>query len=119
MTAPTITPDVVTELDIVDLVEVASAQPLMDEHDEDTLVDRARQGDSEAREELVMRNLRVAIDEAIRTRGLGQPQRKLVPTGVRTLLDAIGSYDPLVDGPFSSHVRARVRRAMKASLSIS
>jgi DNA-directed RNA polymerase sigma subunit (sigma70/sigma32) len=63
-----------------------------------------------------MRNLRIAIDEAIRTRGLGLPQRELVPTGVRTLLDAIRSYDPIVHGPFSSHVRAQVRRAMKASL---
>jgi DNA-directed RNA polymerase sigma subunit (sigma70/sigma32) len=119
MTAATISPDLVTQLDIVDLVEVASAQPLLDEHDEDTLVDRAQHGDAEARERLVMGNLRIAIDEAIRTRGLGQPQRKLVPTGVRTLLDAIRSYDPLVDGPFSRHVRARVRRAMKASVSVS
>jgi RNA polymerase nonessential primary-like sigma factor len=118
MTAATISPDL-TQLSIVDLVEVASAQPLLDEQDEDTLATRARQGDAEAREELVMRNLRIAIDEAIRTRGLGQPQRKLVPTGVRTLLDAIRSYDPLVHGAFSSHVRERVRRAMKASLSVS
>jgi DNA-directed RNA polymerase sigma subunit (sigma70/sigma32) len=66
-----------------------------------------------------MRNLRVAIDEAIRTRGLGLPQRKLVSTGVRALLDAIRSYDAAVDGPFSTHVRARVRRALKASIAIS
>ncbi|NJM90992.1 MAG: hypothetical protein HC863_01595, partial [Myxococcales bacterium] len=29
------------------------------------------------------------IDEAIRTRGWGVPQRKLVPMGVSTLLEAI------------------------------
>jgi DNA-directed RNA polymerase sigma subunit (sigma70/sigma32) len=118
MVESTPAPDFV-RLSLGDLVEVASAQPLMDEKDEDALVSRAQDGDSTAREELVMRNLRVAIDEAIRTRGLGQPQRKLVPAGVRTLLDAIGSYDPMVHGSFSSHVRTRVRRAMKASISIS
>jgi DNA-directed RNA polymerase sigma subunit (sigma70/sigma32) len=107
------------QLSLGDLVAVASAQPVLEAADEDSLVKRAQLGDAEASEQLVLRNLRIAIDEAIRTRGLGLPQRELVPTGVRTLLDAIRSYDPLADGPFSSHVRARVRRAMRAIISIS
>jgi DNA-directed RNA polymerase sigma subunit (sigma70/sigma32) len=106
-------------LSLGDLVAVASAQPLLEAEDEESLVRRAQLGDAEAREQLVMRNLRIAIDEAIRTRGLGLPQRELVPTGVRTLLAAIRSYDPLADGAFSGHVRAQVRRAMKASLFVS
>jgi DNA-directed RNA polymerase sigma subunit (sigma70/sigma32) len=107
------------QMSLVDLIAVASAQPILDEHDEDTLIQRARAGDGEARELLVMGNLRIAIDEAIRTRGLGLPQRTLVPMGVNTLLEAIRTYDPAVHGPFSSHVRARVRFAMKARVSIS
>jgi DNA-directed RNA polymerase sigma subunit (sigma70/sigma32) len=118
MTAHSIAPDL-AQLSLGDLVAVASAQPVLDAEDEDSLVTRAQCGDAEAREQLVMRNLRIAIDEAIRTRGLGQPQRKLVPMGVRTLLDAIRSYDPTVHGPFSRHVRTRVRLALKASISVS
>jgi DNA-directed RNA polymerase sigma subunit (sigma70/sigma32) len=119
MTTDSISSPDLAQLSLGDLVAVASAQPLLDAQDEDALVTRAQSGDAQAREQLVMRNLRIAIDEAIRTRGLGLPQRKLVLTGVRTLLDAIRSYDRVVDGPFSSHVRERVRRALKASLSIS
>jgi DNA-directed RNA polymerase sigma subunit (sigma70/sigma32) len=119
MTAYSICDPDLAQLSLGDLVAVASAQPVLEAEDEDSLVKRAQYGDADAREQLVMRNLRIAIDEAIRTRGLGLPQRELVPTGVRTLLDAIRSYDPLVDGRFSSHVRARVRRAMRASISIS
>lgn len=109
----------VTEMSLGDLIAVASAQPVLDEHDEDTLIQSARAGDVEAREKLVMGNLRIAIDEAIRTRGLGLPQRKLVAMGVSTLFEAIRSYDPAAHGPFSSYVRARVRLAMRASISIS
>ncbi len=109
----------ISQMSLGDLVAVASAQPILDAHDEETLIQRARAGDAEAREQLIMGNLRIAIDEAIRTRGLGLPQRTLVPMGVSTLLEAIRSYDPAVHGPFSSHVRARVRLAMKAGVSIS
>jgi len=119
MTAYSISDPDLAQLSLGDLVAVASAQPVLEAEDEDSLVKRAQFGDADASEQLVMRNLRIAIDEAIRTRGLGLPQRELVPTGVRTLLAAIRSYDPLEDGAFSSHLRAQVRRAMKASLSVS
>lgn len=108
-----------SQLSLGDLIAVASAQPVIDEIDEGALIGRAREGDDEARERLVMGNLRVAIDEAIRTRGLGMPQRKLVPMGVRTLLEAIDTYEPSVDGAFSSYVRSRVRFAMRAGIAIS
>jgi DNA-directed RNA polymerase sigma subunit (sigma70/sigma32) len=101
------------------LIEVASAQPVLDDLDEGALVERAQQGDAEAHEMLVLSNLRVAIDEAIRTRGLGQPQRKLVPRGVSTLLEAIRTYDPAVDGLFSSYVQSRVRMAIRTGGSVS
>jgi DNA-directed RNA polymerase sigma subunit (sigma70/sigma32) len=107
------------QLSLGDLIQVASAQPVLDERDEDTLIARARQGDADAREQLVMGNLRVAIDEAIRTRGFGIPQRKLVPMGVSTLLEAIRTYDPETHGPFSRYARARVRRAIRQGSSVS
>ncbi|MEQ1855859.1 MAG: hypothetical protein ABL963_05265 [Longimicrobiales bacterium] len=107
------------QLGLGDLIRMASAQPVLDERDEGALVERAQKGDTDAREVLVLSNLRVAIDEAIRTRGHGQPQRKLVPMGVSSLLEAIRTYDPNTDGPFSSHVRSRVRLALRRGTAVS
>jgi DNA-directed RNA polymerase specialized sigma subunit len=39
--------------------------------------------------------------------------------GVSSLLEAIRTYDPAVDGPFSRYVQARVRLAMRTSDSVS
>jgi DNA-directed RNA polymerase sigma subunit (sigma70/sigma32) len=106
-------------LSIGSLVWMASAQPVLDERSEDELILSAREGSRDALEQLAMRNLRIAIDEAIRTRGLGLPQHELVRVGVSALVDAARYYDPQVDGRFSSHVRSRVRAAFHKTISVS
>jgi DNA-directed RNA polymerase sigma subunit (sigma70/sigma32) len=106
-------------LSVGSLVWMASAQPVLDERTEDELIQAAREGDRDALEQLAMRNLRIVIDEAIRTRGLGMSQSKLVRVGVNALLDAVRFYDPAVHGRFSSHLRARVRSAFEKSISVS
>ena len=107
------------QLSIGSLVWMASAQPVLDEAAEDELIHLARDGDRRALEQLAVGNLRVVIDEAIRARGLGLPQSKLVRTGVGALLDAVRYYDPAVHGRFSSHVRYRVRHALRDTISVS
>lgn len=107
------------ELSLGDLVSMASDQPVLDQAHEDVLIRGAAEGDAGALEQLVLRNLRIAIDEAIRTRGLGLPQRQLVRMGVSTLVEAARSYDPLAHGRFSEHARRRVRSAMRESISFS
>jgi DNA-directed RNA polymerase specialized sigma subunit len=119
MMAPALPPPNLAQLSLGDLIDMASAQPVLDERDEDTLIERARQGDADAREQLTMGNLRVAIDEAIRSRGWGQPQRKLVPMGVSMVLESVSSYDPRTHGPFAMYLRARVRRAMRERAGVS
>jgi RNA polymerase primary sigma factor len=104
------------QLSVGDLVSMASEQPFLGEEDEAGLARRIRQGDSKAVEELVRGNLRIAIDEAIRTRGLGSSQRELVRMGVRMLVEAAQEYDPGVHGPFSDHARATIRNAMIRSV---
>ena len=104
-------------LSVGSLVWMASAQPVLDELTEDELIRGAREGDREALEQLAMRNLRVVIDEAIRFRGRGLPQQKLVRLGVNALVEAARYYDPATHGRFSTHVRARVRVAVEASMS--
>lgn len=107
------------QLSVGDLVSMASEQPLLSEEDEARLVLRIREGDESAVEELVVGHLRIAIDGAIRTRGLGLPQRELVRMGVRTLVEATRSYDPDEHGAFSNYARSSVRRAMISGVTIS
>jgi RNA polymerase primary sigma factor len=98
---------------------MASNQPVLADEDVDRLVARLAEGDTEAMEELVLGHLRIAIDEAIRSRGLGLPQRTLVRAGIHTLVDTARSYDPGEHGRFSPHARTRVRRALIRSINVS
>jgi RNA polymerase primary sigma factor len=100
-----------------ELVTTASREPLLDEERELALVRRVRDGDMEALERLVMSNLRVAVDEAIRNRGLGQSQRSLVRHGITVLLESARTYDPDAHGTFSRYVTDRVRNALSEDVS--
>lgn len=100
-----------------ELVTTASREPLLDEEHELALVRRVREGDAEALERLVMSNLRVAVDEAIRNRGLGQSQRLLVRRGIGVLIEAARMYDPDVHGPFSEFAGRRVRSTLSEDVS--
>jgi len=106
-------------LSLDSLIQVASAQPVLDESGEDALIQRANAGDRRVLEQLAMSNVRIVIDEAIRTRGLGVSQEKLVRAGVRALLDAVRYYDPSAQGRFSTHVRSRVRSAVREAIGVS
>jgi DNA-directed RNA polymerase sigma subunit (sigma70/sigma32) len=104
-------------LSVANLVWMASAHPVLDEDHEDQLLRGAREGALEAIDELVLANLRIAVDEAIRARGLGLPQRKLVRLAAEAMLEAARTYDPTAHGRFSEHVRQRVRDALRESVS--
>jgi len=106
-------------LSVGSLVWMASAQPVLDEPTEDELVRLARDGDRDALEQLALRNLRIVIDEAIRERGLGHSQDKLVRLGVQSLIDAVRYYDPHEHGRFSTYLRSRVRTALQESIWVS
>lgn len=106
-----------TKLSVGDLVWMASAQPVLDQVHQNRLLLAARAGESDAIGELVLANLRIAVDEAIRARGLGLPQRKLVRLAAEAMLEAVQSYDPLIHDGFSDHVRVRVREVLRKSVS--
>jgi len=107
------------QLSVGDLVSMASAQPLLAEEDEQGLIRRIQDGDADAVEELVRGCLRIAIDEAIRIRGLGRPQRELVRLGVRSLVDSAQTYEPALHGRFVDHARASVRETLIRSINVS
>lgn len=105
-----------TGVSLAELVTTASTEPVLDERGEALLARRVRDGDAEALERLIFGNLRVAVDEAIRNRGLGAPQRDLIRVGVRVLMEAARAYDPDLHGSFSSFTRSRVRRALSENV---
>lgn len=106
-------------LSVGSLVWMASAQPVLDERMEDELIRAAREGSRDALEQLAVGNLRIVIDEAIRTRDAGLPQSTLVRMGVNALIEAVRFYDADVDGRFSSFLRERVRAAFRKTISLS
>jgi DNA-directed RNA polymerase sigma subunit (sigma70/sigma32) len=106
-------------LSVGSLVWMASAQPVLDELTEDELIQAAREGKRDALEELAVRNLRVVVDEAIRCRGLGTPQGRLVRAGVAALLEAVRVYDPSAHGRCSEHIRSSVREALQRKIGLS
>jgi DNA-directed RNA polymerase sigma subunit (sigma70/sigma32) len=108
-----------SSMSIGSLVWMASAQPVLDDATEDELIRRAAEGDRAALEQLAMSNLRIVIDEAIRARGLGTPQDKLVRLGVGALVEAVRCYDPERHDRFSRHLRLRVRAAFQEAISVS
>jgi RNA polymerase primary sigma factor len=110
---------VLSEATVHDLVVSASSEPLLDEADEAALVRKVRAGDLRALERLVMGNLRVAVDEAIRHRGFGVPQSRLVRTGVSALMEAARSYRQETHGSFSTFAAARVREALSRDAKLS
>ncbi|MDZ7779551.1 MAG: hypothetical protein U5R14_06375 [Gemmatimonadota bacterium] len=95
-----------------ELVTLASQEPVLDEKAEATLARRLSEGETEARQRLLMGNLRMAVDEAIRHRGLGAPQSQLVRRAVRTLATAARDYDPELHGLFSRYAGRLVRSAL-------
>ena len=107
----------VTSASVEDLVARASAVPVPDASLQERLAARLRGGQPEALSELVEMHLRVAVDEAIRNRGLGLPQNVLVREAARALVACAPEYDPERDGSFARYARGEIRAALHRALS--
>lgn len=99
-----------------DLVNRASAVPVLDASQQARLAARLEGGQSEALSELVETHLRVAVDEAIRNRGLGLAQNVLVREAARALVECAPHYDPERDGSFARYARGEIRVALHEAL---
>ncbi|MBT8489055.1 MAG: hypothetical protein KJO65_09565 [Gemmatimonadetes bacterium] len=106
----------IADIDMAELIESASHARRLDDGEERALVERWAAGQLDARDELVRASLRVAVDEAIRNRGLGTRQERLARVGARALVEAAETYDPTFHGSFSSWSRQVVRQAVRSAL---
>lgn len=111
-----ISPEDIADVSVADLVASASRSPMLDEREEEALADRWASGHDAARDALVRAHLRLAVDEAIRNRGLGARQDRLARLAARALVEAAPEYDPKAHGAFSRWARITVRNAIKAAL---
>lgn len=101
---------------MAELIESASDARRLDDGEERALVERWASGQADARDELVLASLRVAVDEAIRNRGRGARQDRLARVGAQALIEAAQDYEPGVHGSFSAWSRRIVRDAIRSAL---
>ena len=113
---PTETPFEVTSASVEDLVARASETPVLDASQQARLAARLKGGQQDALSELIEAHLRVAVDEAIRNRGLGLPQDVLVREAARALVACAPVYDPDRHGSFARYARRKIRAAIQGAL---
>jgi DNA-directed RNA polymerase sigma subunit (sigma70/sigma32) len=105
----------ISSVPVKELVARASEQPVLDASDLERLVGSV-DSDTGARAELARAHLRLAVDEAIRNRGLGISQERLVREAATAVIEASNEYDPGRDGSFRRYARTRIRRALDRAM---
>jgi DNA-directed RNA polymerase specialized sigma subunit len=98
-----------------DFVLDASATPVPDADEEWRLASAARGGDEGARDVLIRAHLRLVVDVAIALRG-EVPTSRLIPAGLRALVQAVDGFDPARHGSFRTFARPLIRREMRSAL---
>ena len=98
-----------------EFVRDASSAPIPDPEEELRLAMAASRGDGRARDLLIQTHLRMVVDVAIVLRG-DVPASRLIPAGLKGLVQAADRFDPKHDGSFSAFARPFIRREMRAAL---
>lgn len=106
----------IADAPLADLVARASNIRILDEQEEALLVGRCLSGQEAALDVLVRAHLRLAVDEAIRNRGLGARQDRLARAAARALVESAPEYEPTEHGSFSEWARRIVRDAIKTAM---
>jgi RNA polymerase primary sigma factor len=77
---------------------------------------RAREGDEEARQRLIERNLRLVISIAKKYRGRGVPFEDLIQEGNAGLIKAVERFDPSLGNRFSTYATWWIRQAVTRAI---
>src|SRR3954453_20034632 len=84
--------------------------------EERNLSRRAREGDEEARQHLIERNLRLVISIAKKYRGRGVPFEDLIQEGNAGLIKAVERFDPSLGNRFSTYATWWIRQAVTRAI---
>src|SRR5262249_43694400 len=87
--------------------------PLLSAEEERSLAEAARRGDAQAKEPMVVANLRLVVKIARGYVGFGMPFEDLVGEGNLGLLKAVNRFDPLFGTRFSTYADWWIRQAIR------
>jgi RNA polymerase primary sigma factor len=90
--------------------------PLLTGVVERALVERIKEGDVAARDDLIRANLRVVVNMALTYQGRGLGLADLIEEGNSGLLRAVDEYGVEEEQRFSTFAGARIRRAIERAL---
>ncbi len=105
------------EAEMHHFLNLARRHPPLDRTEEQTLLDRRRDGDPEAVDHLVDAHLRYVVDLAVMNedRWRHVPLMDLFGEGATAVVTAIREYDEATHGPLRLHVVSAINRAMGAA----
>ena len=90
--------------------------PLLTAEDEIRLANRIRQGDRQAKEEMIKANLRLVINFAKRYKYFGTPFMDLIEEGNMGLMKAVGKFNPKKGFRFSTYASWWIRQYINRAL---
>lgn len=90
--------------------------PLLDAAGEVAIARRVRQGDPEAREQLIRANLRLVVSVAKRYLNRGLPMLDLIEEGNLGLMRAVERFDPEVECRFSTYATWWIKQGIRRAL---
>src|SRR5690606_5223867 len=106
----------VTESTLHTYLQQIHGIPLLSPEEEEALAIRARAGDQEARDQLILRNLRYVVTVARRYVGYGLPLPDLINEGNIGLIQAAQRFDPARGVRFITYAAWWIRKAIAHAL---
>lgn len=99
-----------------------SRLPVLKEHDKETLLRRVREGDQEARQQMINGNLRLVLSVVQKFANRGENLDDLFQVGCIGLIKAIDHFDPTLNVRFSTYgvpmIIGEIRRFLRDNNSI-
>ena len=93
-----------------------SKTPLLTGEEELALAERIKQGDPEARTQMIRANLRLVVKIAQDYTGYGLPVADLISEGNIGLMKAVGRFDPCKGGKLSTYAAWWIKQSIKRAL---
>ncbi|MBC2855799.1 MAG: RNA polymerase sigma factor RpoD/SigA [Cetobacterium sp.] len=99
-------------MNISDYLKEISHYPLLSKEEERTYSLKAKEGDSEAKDRIVISNLRLVVSVAKKYSNLGIPLLDLIQEGNIGLIKAVEKFDPYLERKFSTYAMFWIKQSI-------